>query len=85
MNLTRGTPRSINLLGHAALVYGFAGDIPVIDVPIIEVIVTDTQETEIGNERWFLEKNEEATGEKVTEMAAQTPTPQPQHKNDLEG
>ncbi|MFZ1199325.1 MAG: AAA family ATPase, partial [Desulfobacterales bacterium] len=51
--MTRGIPRSINLLCHAALVYGFADDLTTIDVPVLEEVRADTQDSGIGSERWF--------------------------------
>lgn len=53
--MTRGIPRSINLLCHAALVYGFADDLTTIDVPVLEEVRADTQDSGIGSERWFHE------------------------------
>jgi general secretion pathway protein A len=50
--MTRGIPRSINILCHAALVYGFADELSVIDVPVLEEIMSDTQDSGIGTERW---------------------------------
>ena len=50
--MTRGIPRSINILCHAALVYGFADDLSVIDVPVLEEIMSDTKDSGIGIERW---------------------------------
>ena len=89
-SLTRGTPRSINLLCHAALVYGFADDISLIDVPVIEEIVADTQETGIGTERWHLENNNERVDKKVDGTDGQSLLPtdfeKGQHqRNDFEG
>ena len=51
--MTHGIPRSINILCHAALVYGFADDLTTIDVPVLEEIMSDTQDSGIGTERWF--------------------------------
>jgi general secretion pathway protein A len=88
--LTRGTPRSINLLCHAALVYGFADEIPVIEVPVIEEIVADTQNTGIGAERWYLDQNPSPAPHGVDGAESQllsgmeSVTPQ-QPRNDLEG
>ena len=60
--MTRGIPRSINLLCHAALVCGFADDLAVIDVPVLEEIRSDTQGSGIGTDRWD-DDGEEAAGE----------------------
>ena len=59
--MTRGIPRSINILCHAALVYGFADDLSVIDVPVLEEIMSDTQDSGIGTERWN-QDNGDGTG-----------------------
>ncbi|MDZ7583151.1 MAG: AAA family ATPase [Deltaproteobacteria bacterium] len=56
--MTRGIPRSINILCHAALVYGFADDLSTIDVPVLEEIMADTPDSGIGNERWFKDNGE---------------------------
>ena len=58
--MTRGIPRSINILCHAALVYGFADDLSTIDVPVLEEIMADTQDSGIGSERWFKDSDEGA-------------------------
>ena len=58
--MTRGIPRSINILCHAALVYGFADDLSTIDVPTLEEIMSDTQNSGIGAERWFYDNGEGA-------------------------
>ena len=60
--MTRGIPRSINILCHAALVYGFADELPTIDVPVLEEIMSDTQDSGIGSERWFKDSDEGADG-----------------------
>jgi len=56
--MTHGIPRSINILCHAALVYGFADDLTTIDVPVLEEIMSDTQDSGIGSERWFKDGGE---------------------------
>jgi general secretion pathway protein A len=56
--MTHGIPRSINILCHAALVYGFADDMSTIDVPVLEEIMADTQDSSIGGERWFRDDGE---------------------------
>ena len=60
--MTHGIPRSINILCHAALVYGFADDLSTIDVPVLEEIMSDTQDSGIGSERWFHDGGEGAAG-----------------------
>lgn len=87
--LTRGTPRSINLLCHAALVYGFADDIATIDVPVIEEIVSDTKVTGIGTQRWYLDDSEKIAFDSVDEVGVESPLAtdplqQRHHRNDLE-
>ena len=68
--MTRGIPRSINILCHAALVYGFADDLSVIDVPVLEEIMSDTQDSGIGIERWNQDNGDRtdrgAEGEKAS-------------------
>ena len=60
--MTHGIPRSINILCHAALVYGFADDLSTIDVPVLEEIMADTQDSSIGGERWFQDDSEGVEG-----------------------
>ena len=60
--MTHGIPRSINILCHAALVYGFADDLSTIDVPVLEEIMADTQDSSSGGERWFQDDSEEVEG-----------------------
>jgi general secretion pathway protein A len=62
--MTRGIPRSINILCHAALVYGFADDLTIIDVPVLEEIMSDTQDSGIGSERWAKDSDEGADGDR---------------------
>lgn len=59
--MTGGIPRSIYILCHAALAYGFADDLSVIDVPVLEEIMSDTQGSGIGTERWNID-NGDGTG-----------------------
>ena len=56
--MTHGIPRSINILCHAALVYGFADDLSAIDVPVLEEIMSDTQDSGFGSERWIRDDGE---------------------------
>ena len=65
--MTRGIPRSINILCHAALVYGFADDLSAIDVPVLDEIMADTQESGIGSERWFKDADEGVDGDREGE------------------
>ena len=65
--MTHGIPRSINILCHAALVYGFADDLTTIDVPVLEEIMSDTQDSGIGSERWFKDGGEGADGDREGE------------------
>ncbi|MGD9354173.1 MAG: AAA family ATPase [Desulfobacterales bacterium] len=62
--MTRGIPRSINILCHAALVYGFADDLTIIDVPVLEEIMSDTQDSGIGSERWAKDSDEGADSDR---------------------
>ena len=65
--MTHGIPRSINILCHAALVYGFADDLTTIDVPVLEEIMSDTQDSGIGSERWFKDGGEGPDGDREGE------------------
>ena len=65
--MTHGIPRSINILCHAALVYGFADDLTTIDVPVLEEIMSDTQDSGIGSERWFKDGGEDPDGDREGE------------------
>ncbi len=51
--MTGGIPRAINILCHAALVYGFADEIPLIGTKILEEIKEDTGDSGLGIDRWF--------------------------------
>ena len=51
--MTGGIPRAINILCHAALVYGFADEIPLIGTQILEEIKEDTGDSGLGIDRWF--------------------------------
>ena len=62
--MTRGIPRSINILCHAALVYGFADELSTIDVPVLEEIMSDTQDSGIGSERWAKDSDEGSDGDR---------------------
>lgn len=66
---TGGTPRSINIMCNAALVYGFADDLPTIDVPVLEELLADNADTGIGINRWF----QESTGGQA-DTASKKPT-----------
>jgi general secretion pathway protein A len=74
--MTRGIPRSINILCHAALVYGFADDLSTIDVPVLAEILSDTQDSSIGGERWFRDDGEGAEG--AGEGKSASPHPEPE-------
>jgi general secretion pathway protein A len=74
--MTRGIPRSINILCHAALVYGFADDLSAIDVPVLEEIMSDTQDSGFGSERWIRDDGEGAEG--VGEGKSASPHPEPE-------
>ena len=74
--MTRGIPRSINILCHAALVYGFADDLSAIDVPVLEEIMSDTQDSGFGSERWFRDDGEGVEG--VGEGKSASPHPEPE-------
>lgn len=41
---TKGIPRSINILCDLALVYGFASEVPIIDLSIVQDVLQDRQE-----------------------------------------
>ena len=73
--MTHGIPRSINILCHAALVYGFADDLSAIDVPVLDEIMADTQESGIGSERWFKDADEGADGDREEKNAPQPSEP----------
>jgi general secretion pathway protein A len=81
--MTHGIPRSINILCHAALVYGFADDLSTIDVPVLEEIMSDTQDSGIGSERWFHDGGEGAAGGREGEKSplAAEPTIPVLHQN----
>lgn len=74
--MTRGIPRSINILCHAALVYGFADDLSTIDVPVLDEIMSDAQDSSIGGERWFRDDSEEVEG--VGEGKSTSSHPEPE-------
>ncbi len=57
--MTNGIPRAINILCHAALVYGFADEIPIIGTQVLEEIKADTGDTGLGVDRWFQDEYEE--------------------------
>jgi len=57
--MTNGIPRAINILCHAALVYGFADEVPIIGTQVLEEIKTDTGDSGLGVERWFQDEYEE--------------------------
>jgi general secretion pathway protein A len=57
--MTGGIPRSINILCHAALVYGFADEIPIIGTQVIDEIKADTGDSGFGVDRWFEDEIEE--------------------------
>jgi general secretion pathway protein A len=67
--MTRGIPRSINILCHAALVYGFADELSTIDIPVLDEIMSDTQDSGIGSERWFKDGDENADGDREVKKA----------------
>jgi general secretion pathway protein A len=73
--MTRGIPRSINILCHAALVYGFADDLTIIDVPVLEEIMSDTQDSGIGSERWAKDSDEGADSDRGGKKALLTSEP----------
>ncbi len=81
--MTRGIPRSINLLCHAALVYGFADDLTTIDVPVLEEVRADTQDSGIGSERWFRDDDEKVDqgGTDTESPASSTARPTASLKN----
>jgi len=70
--MTRGIPRSINILCHAALVYGFADELSTIDIPVLDEIMSDTQDSGIGSERWFKDGDENVDGDREVKK---TPLP----------
>lgn len=74
--ITHGIPRSINILCHTALVYGFADDQSTIDVPVLEEIMADTQDSSIGGERWFQDDIEGVEG--VGEGKSTSSHPEPE-------
>jgi len=45
--ISGGIPRTINILCDAALVYGYADELRIIDADVIEHVLTDKKETEI--------------------------------------
>jgi general secretion pathway protein A len=55
---TKGIPRLINLICDAALVYGYADDLPVIDASIIETVVKERAAVGFKNELDALESRE---------------------------
>jgi general secretion pathway protein A len=65
--MTHGIPRSINILCHAALVYGFADDLTTIDIPVLEEIMSDSQDSGIGSERWFKDGSVGSDGDREGE------------------
>ena len=42
--VTGGVPRSINVLCDMALVYGFGGDQPIIDVALVDQVLADRRD-----------------------------------------
>ena len=57
--MTNGIPRAINILCHAALVYGYADEIPIIGTQVLEEIKADTGDSGLGVDRWFQDEYEE--------------------------
>ena len=75
--MTGGIPRAINILCHAALVYGFADEIPMIGTQVLEDIKADTGDTGLGVERWFEDEYEEETERRSASRAAPSTTADP--------
>ena len=75
--MTGGIPRSINILCHAALVYGFADEIPMIGTQVLEDIKEDTGDTGLGVDRWFEDEYEEEYERKPISRPAQQSTKEP--------
>jgi len=58
------------------LVYGFADDLSTIDVPVVDEIMSDTQDSSIGAERWFRDDSEGVEG--VGEGKSTSSPPEPE-------
>ncbi len=74
--MTHGIPRSINILCHAALVYGFADDMTIIDVPVLEEILSDRQDSGFGSERWLRDDSERVDGVGAGQGTSSQPEPE---------
>jgi len=59
---SQGIPRAINTICDAALVYGYADELRVIDGKVIEQVVKDKEEVGLGPTCWVTEENK-APGE----------------------
>jgi len=59
---SQGIPRAINTICDAALVYGYADELRVIDGKVIEQVVKDKEEVGLGPTCWVTEENK-ASGE----------------------
>ena len=59
---SQGTPRAINTICDAALVYGYADELNVIDGRVIEQVMKDKKEIGLGPSCWVTEENK-APGE----------------------
>jgi general secretion pathway protein A len=54
---SQGTPRAINTICDAALVYGYADELRVIDGKVIEQVMKDKEEIGLGPTCWVTEEN----------------------------
>jgi general secretion pathway protein A len=76
--MTGGIPRAINILCHAALVYGFADEIPMIGTQVLEDIKADTGDTGLGVDRWFEDEYEEEIDSSALNKPASTTPAEPE-------
>jgi putative secretion ATPase (PEP-CTERM system associated) len=74
---TGGIPRSINIISHAALVYGFADDHTKIDVSILEEIMKDSGNTGLGIDRWCRDGTGDTIDQNPAKSTALAPNPPP--------
>ena len=83
--MTGGIPRAINILCHAALVYGFADEIPMIGTQVLEDIKADTGDTGLGVDRWFEDGYEEGTESRSRNRTAPPTTNEPVSFHQVQG
>jgi type II secretory pathway predicted ATPase ExeA len=72
---TGGIPRAINIISHAALVYGFADDKTRIDTPVLEEILQDSENSGLGIDRWMKQESGGKVVLQAEEFTEHTPGP----------